>query len=52
MAIIPLANIKGIIAHDLRHTFASHFMMSGGNILHLQKILGHSDLKLTLRYAH
>ena len=38
--------------HDLRHTFASHFMMSGGNILHLQKILGHSDLKLTLRYAH
>ncbi|MBI3024970.1 MAG: tyrosine-type recombinase/integrase [Candidatus Tectomicrobia bacterium] len=38
--------------HDLRHTFASHFMMSGGNSLHLQKILGHSDLKLTLRYAH
>lgn len=38
--------------HALRHTFASHFVMAGGNILALQKILGHSDLKLTLVYAH
>ena len=38
--------------HLLRHTFASHFIMSGGNILTLQKILGHSDLKMTLVYAH
>jgi integrase len=38
--------------HALRHTFASHFVMSGGNILTLQKILGHSDLKMTLIYAH
>jgi integrase len=38
--------------HALRHTFASHFMMSGGNILTLQKLLGHADLKMTLLYAH
>ena len=38
--------------HVLRHTFASHFIMAGGNILTLQKILGHSDVKITLMYAH
>jgi integrase len=38
--------------HALRHTFASHFIMAGGNILTLQKILGHADIKLTLIYAH
>jgi integrase len=38
--------------HDLRHTFASHFMMKGGNIYDLQKILGHSSLEMTQRYAH
>ncbi|HRI50708.1 MAG TPA: tyrosine-type recombinase/integrase [Pseudomonadota bacterium] len=38
--------------HALRHTFASHFVMSGGNILTLQKILGHADIKMTLLYAH
>lgn len=38
--------------HALRHTFASHFVMAGGNILTLQKILGHADIKMTLLYAH
>lgn len=38
--------------HCLRHSFASHFMMSGGNILTLQKLLGHADLKTTMIYAH
>jgi len=38
--------------HALRHTFASHFVMNGGNILTLQKILGHADIKMTLLYAH
>ncbi|MBF0131104.1 MAG: tyrosine-type recombinase/integrase, partial [Magnetococcales bacterium] len=36
----------------LRHTFASHFMMNGGNILVLQKILGHQSLAMTMRYSH
>jgi len=42
----------GQLTNVLRHTFASHFMMNGGNILVLQKILGHSDIKMTMRYAH
>lgn len=42
----------GQATHALRHTFASHFMQNGGNILTLQKILGHSSLAMTMRYAH
>ncbi|HRI49384.1 MAG TPA: tyrosine-type recombinase/integrase [Pseudomonadota bacterium] len=38
--------------HALRHTFSSHFIMSGGSLLALQKILGHSDVKMTMIYAH
>ncbi|MGI3131762.1 tyrosine-type recombinase/integrase, partial [Halopseudomonas pachastrellae] len=38
--------------HILRHTFASHFMMAGGDILTLQRILGHGDIKMTMRYSH
>jgi len=43
---------KGQLTHVLRHTFASHFIMNGGNILVLQKILGHANLTMTMRYAH
>ncbi|MFB1077585.1 phage integrase [Photobacterium damselae] len=43
---------KGQASHVLRHTFASHFMMNGGNILTLQKILGHSTITQTMTYAH
>lgn len=43
---------EGQMTHILRHTFASHFVMNGGNILTLQKILGHADITMTMRYAH
>lgn len=40
------------MSHVLRHSFASHFMMAGGNIVVLQRILGHSDIRVTMCYAH
>jgi len=43
---------KGQLAHILRHSFASHFIMNGGNIRTLQNILGHSSLQMTMRYTH
>jgi site-specific recombinase XerD len=46
------AGIRKIRMHDLRHTFASNFVIKGGNIVSLQKILGHSTIDMTLRYAH
>lgn len=42
----------GQLTHILRHTFASHYMMGGGDILGLQRILGHSSITMTMRYAH
>jgi integrase len=38
--------------HGLRHHFASWFMMRGGRLEALSKILGHASLAMTLRYAH
>jgi len=38
--------------HDLRHTFASHFIMKTSNLPVLQQILGHASPKMTQRYAH
>lgn len=46
------AGISNVRFHDLRHTFSSHFMMNGGSLPDLQRILGHSDIKMTQRYAH
>lgn len=47
-----IENPAGQLTHVLRHAFDSHFMMNGGNILVLQRILGHADIKVTMRYAH
>lgn len=38
--------------HSLRHTFASWFVINGGDLVRLQKYLGHSTIALTQRYAH
>ena len=47
-----LKSSEGQLTHILRHTFASHFMMNGGNVIALQKVLGHHSLVMTMRYAH
>lgn len=43
---------EGQAVHVFRHTFATHFMMNGGNIITLQRILGHSKIQQTMIYAH
>ena len=49
--LLERAGIKDFRFHDLRHTFASWFMMNGGDLYELAKILGHSNIKMTERYA-
>lgn len=44
--------LRQIRIHDARHTYASLFVMSGGSIYDLKKILGHVDIKTTEKYAH
>lgn len=34
------------------HTFASHYMAKGGDILTLQRVLGHASLAMTMKHAH
>lgn len=47
------AGIRKIRIHDARHTYASLFMMSGmGSLYDLKKVLGHSSINTTERYAH
>lgn len=46
-----LAGIK-IRVHDLRHGFASMLVSGGRSLYEVQQILGHSDPKVTMRYAH
>lgn len=38
--------------HGLRHSFASHWVVRGGDMFKLQKILGHKSIQMTQRYAH
>jgi integrase len=46
------AGIEDFSLHDLRHTFASHLRMHGADLHDLQKLLGHSDPRMTSRYSH
>ena len=46
------AKIEGLRFHDLRNTSATRMVESGASIVAVSKILGHADLKTTMRYAH
>jgi integrase len=47
-----LAGIPHLRIHDLRHSFASLLVSGGRSLYEVQQILGHSDPKVTMRYAH
>ena len=49
--LLKRAEIEDFRFHDLRHTFASWYMMHGGDLYELAKILGHANIKMTERYA-
>ena len=46
------ANLSPLRIHDLRHTFASFLVKQGVPIYHVSTLLGHSDTRITQRYAH
>ncbi|AXT63092.1 site-specific integrase [Aquimarina sp. AD10] len=43
---------KNLHFHCSRHTFATNFLISGGRVENLQKLLGHSEIKETMIYVH
>jgi integrase len=47
-----LVNLGEVRIHDLRHSFASFLVNNGRSIYEVQKILGHTQIKTTQRYAH
>ncbi len=46
------AGLVGCTAHTLRHTHATRLIQNGMNLYEVKEILGHSDIKTTMRYAH
>ena len=46
------AKIEDFRFHDLRHTFGSYLVMNGVDLKTVQQIMGHKDIRMTMRYAH
>jgi len=47
-----IAGFPKLHFHDLRHTFCSNLILSGGDLKDAKEMIGHKDLKMTDRYAH
>lgn len=46
------AGLDGVKVHTLRHTHASRLIQNGMSVYEVREVLGHSDIKTTMRYAH
>lgn len=46
------AGVDGVTAHVCRHTFISHLVMRGVDIVYVKELAGHAKIEMTLRYAH
>ena len=46
------AGIEDFRFHDLRHTFGSHLVMQVVYLRTVQQVMGHKDIRMTMRYSH
>jgi hypothetical protein len=46
------AGLENVTWHTFRHTFASSLNSGGADLVTVKELLGHSDIKTTMRYAH
>ncbi len=49
---VKRAALSDVTFHTLRHSFASHLVMSGVDLVTVKELMGHANINMTMRYAH